>query len=123
MAVNVSWLGVSRGKAHTNFKLNTMIENTHELSNKHSNPNCAKPLLGDDFIFLTLNILLMKHLLISFFIYIFYCAIIFLTYSFYNVSFNISIWTEYSRYGFCLLGVCIGLIISVFYYFLNPNNN
>ena len=24
-----------------------MITNTHELSNKHSNPNCAKPLLGD----------------------------------------------------------------------------
>ena len=24
-----------------------MITNTHELSNNHSNPNCAKPLLGD----------------------------------------------------------------------------
>ena len=24
-----------------------MITNTHELSNKHSNPNCAKPLLAD----------------------------------------------------------------------------
>ena len=27
-----------------------MIENTHELSNKHSNPNCAKPLLGEVYL-------------------------------------------------------------------------
>jgi hypothetical protein len=42
----VSWLGVSWGKAHTNFKLNTMITNTHPSIEQTSNPNCAKPLLA-----------------------------------------------------------------------------
>jgi hypothetical protein len=41
----VAWLAVG-DKTHTNFKLNTMITDTHNVSINDQNPDCAKPLLG-----------------------------------------------------------------------------